>query len=578
MDIKEQMVRAIASERRQRELEAAEDVVALVRQGNVSRAVENLIYFEAPGRFGERLGAILSEIGAAELPGADACTARAVLRFLCELNISLVSYLPSWNLRDSARHGAQALSGQQVEEASVRVRDAVIELARRSPEPMGELLDEWRAYHEARLGAEEANDPAGAAQQLIGVSVGEYLANLQTEIDGSNLKRIAELRQKGQTLTEISNDFAAFLEHALYLGASFATTNPPLVEMAWRSDPARWDPVVDRIVTENPEAGLDLLGRLVTLEVVLANMTLLRPIFLLTEGQMGCVCLQVNPVNHGDQDAMIGDALFLYERFQARLGGGIPNVVFKLPGTQAGLAACRELTKRGIGVTITVNFGMFQHVAFAEAIRDGAAAFSCLVEMNGRLAYPVRDELLSKIDVLAAQGITEGQAREAAAWAGVAVTKRMYSYLRSHGYDLGACKPLVASLRIYEGNGYDGLPSAFPDITEILGASILSVFPNIRRPFDEMAQVDLHPMSVESPVPEHVMRVLAHSEIFRQAYFAGDHLDVEGDERYRPAYALDLADEDAVFKWAPVHATLTQFIGSYETFIERIREHQLMVQ
>ena len=70
---------------------------------------------------------------------------------------------------------------------------------------------------------------------------------------------------------------------------------------------------------------------------------------------------------------------------------------------------------------------------FARAMREGQAIFSCLVEMNGRLAYPVRDELLAKLDDLAAHGIDEANAREAAAWAGIAVIKRVHRLLREKG-------------------------------------------------------------------------------------------------------------------------------------------------
>jgi hypothetical protein len=81
-------------------------------------------------------------------------------------------------------------------------------------------------------------------------------------------------------------------------------------------------------------------------------------------------------------------------------------------------AACRALTSQSIGVNITVNFGMFQHLAFAEAIREGKALVSTITHMSGRLAFPVRDELLGKLDRLAKEGIDERQAHEAAAWSG----------------------------------------------------------------------------------------------------------------------------------------------------------------
>jgi len=169
--------------------------------------------------------------------------------------------------------------------------------------------------------------------------------------------------------------------------------------------------------------------------------------------------------------------------------------------------------------------------------------------------------------------------REAAAWAGVAVVKRLHRLLRERGYDLRRIKPLVASLRIYkEGPGYDRLPSPYPDITENVGTSIITVFPNVRRAFDEESEMSLDPHRIDEPVPERALEVLAHSEIFRQAYFVADRDWVpEEDERFRPEYELVLEDEEAVAAWPPVYNTLTQFGEGYDRFVERLvgRRHLL---
>jgi hypothetical protein len=147
----------------------------------------------------------------------------------------------------------------------------------------------------------------------------------------------------------------------------------------------------------------------------------------------------------------------------------------------------------------------------------------------------------------------------------------LYRLLKEKGYDLTRIKPLVASLRIYEGDDYQGLPNAFPDITEILGASILSVFPNIRRPFDAQPEMELDPQRIEAPMSEEIMAILAHSEIFKQAYYVSDSNWIsDGDTRFQPDYELTLQDEEGTVAWAPVNDTLTQFCDSYDTFVRRI--------
>lgn len=565
---------AIRTERKRRRSASQAEPLPLIAQGKRQTALENLIFFTAPQEFAARLERVLCDI---ETGYQAASTPQQVeqLAFLAELILSLRSILPRWNLQNAQEHAQAALETEWLLSAAERVSAVTRRLAVSSPDAQAKLLSKLLSYTEARLTAEQANDPTREARALAGTSLAEYVENASQEITASKLRSIAEMRFAGQTLTELSNDYAAFLDHALYLGASFATTNPPLVNMALEILPEYWTPTIDRLIHHQPEASPEHLARQITLEVVLEQMRLLRPIFLLTEGRMGCVCLQVDPNLHANSQAMIQEANFFYEEMRRRLKGGVPNVVFKLPGTRAGLEACRALTRRGIGVTITVEFGMFQHIPFLEAILSGQAIFSCLVEMNGRLAFPVRDELLANLERISALGIDEKQARQAAAWAGILVARRLYQLLQHKNIAQERVKILIASLRIYQGEMYADLPSAFPDITETMGARLLSVFPNIRRAFDHSSGIHLYSHQIAEPAPEHVLQVLEHSEIFKQAYYAsGQGHQIIEEDRFRPSSELRLEDEARVFTWPPVHHTLTEFINSYNHLVERLAERK----
>jgi hypothetical protein len=114
---------------------------------------------------------------------------------------------------------------------------------------------------------------------------------------------------------------------------------------------------------------------------------------------------------------------------------------------------------------------------------------------------------------------------------------------------------LIASLRDYD--------DWFPDISELLGVPVITVFPNIRRAFD-VHKRDLDLDGVLRPVPEVVLRVLQQSEVFRQAYcLPGDGLS------WRPDSPLSLEDVSAVASWPPVRATLGGFIASYQDTVAR---------
>lgn len=571
--IRTSLQKAIREERLGRQRLTSVDQLPLLLKGKRQEALENLVFFTAPENFQPSVNRLLKQIETA-YPEAAAEFQAEYLAFLTELVLALRSLLPRWSLANPALQGREALSQADLEEIAAAVQKLALRLAETVPQVEKSYLDQLRNDAAARYKAEQAPDSLDAASKLVGDSLGAYLTCSCQEISQSQLRRIAEMRFSGETTTELSNDYAAFLQHALYLGVSFATTNPPLVNMALDILPGYWSPIVDGIIQDNLSAETGLLAKLVTLEVVQAQMLLLRPVFLLTEGRMGCVCFQVDPGKHSDARGMVADALFFYEKLRSRLGG-VPNVVFKLPGTYAGLEACRVLTSQGIGVTITVDFGMFQHLPFAQAMLEGQSIYSNLVEMNGRLAFPVRDELLGKLDQLAAHQIDEKAAREAAAWAGVFVARRLHQLLRRKNVDRSRIKTLIASLRIYTGEMYRSLPDAFPDITGILGAEILSVFPNVRYAFDHSPEIPLSPDQIEAPLPERILEVLSHSEVFKQAYYVADRdwLPVEN-EAFKPEVVLSLEDEERVFAWSPIYNTLTEFMKSYQALIQRVEERR----
>jgi len=548
-------------------------LVPPIASGHVDEAVSELLFFASPGVFFPLANAIMEELRCT-FPTADPLLQERMLEFLANFSIAMLSFLPRWNLSDRSRHD-RALTNAQALLVARSSKELATELVASAPGVAGILAAKWRREVLARLRSEGVSNPDKMASEVVGRSIGSYVENLSFAVGTSNLRRIAEMRASGRTVTEISNDYAAFLDYTLYLGASFVTCNPPLIDAAWTSNPQYWDGVVDTVISALPGENPDLLARSVTLEIVYSNMRLLRPIFLVSDGEMGYVSLQVNPKRHDDCEAMIRDATAIYQELGGKLEGGVPNVVFKLPATKAGLEAARELTSQGIGVNITVSFGLFQQLPFARVLNEGKAIFSTITHMTGRLAFAVRDELLAKIATLESHGVTERMAREAAAWSGIAVLKKLHRALEQARIDMSRVRPLVASLRVYDGDPFLGLPSPVPDITEALGTRIITVFPNVRHAFDKALLEALDPCRIEVPVPAKALDILTFSEIFKQAYFVEDDLTTRGDDqRFRPSQALSLGDEAGVTGWVPVHHTLQEFCQSYDRFVQRILERK----
>lgn len=574
MSIRQSLREEIIKEKQYREDVSGASILSLVKEGQITEAVADLIFFTSP----DRLSGAVEQVEQALRAGFGAEDQAAQvhrLTFAAELVLALRSALPDWNLRNSARHGERVLDETRLQGMADKLEALVAGLAGQSPEAEAAVLKSWQAETIARLAAEEAPDPEAAARELLGKSLGEALRHLARAMAASNLRRLAAMRAAGQTPTEWGNDYAAFLKYAMYLGAAFVACNPVEINMAWDADVPRWNRVMDGLIAGHQDAGDDTLARLMTCEVVLENMRLLRPVFLLSEGKTGSICLQVNPKNHNDAQAMIADATANYKYLRGRLNGGVPNVVFKLPATPAGLEACRALTGQGIGVTITVNFALFQHLPFAQVIHAGEAITCCLANMSGRFAYPVRDDLLARLDELAEFGIDETRARQAAAWAGIAVTRKLHQLLVRRGYDTSQIRPLIASARIYEGPHHQGLPHPFMDLTEVVGVSLITVFPKIRRPFDALPDPGFDGYRADKPIPAEALETLAHSEVFKQGYYVADREWLpDEDERFRPERLLTIDDEAGVVAWPPAKSTLAEFIRAYDSFVERIRERK----
>jgi hypothetical protein len=66
---------------------------------------------------------------------------------------------------------------------------------------------------------------------------------------------------------------------------------------------------------------------------------------------------------------------------------------------------------------------------------------------------------------------------------------------------------------------------------------------------------------------------LAHSELFKQAYWLGP-LAAAGEAdppELRPAHPLALASRSATSAWTPVANTLNEFCKAYDSFVDRIQ-------
>jgi len=537
---------------------SVEDLVKIKRK---------LFFYTKKEKFSDRLEVLLkgSEFLFEKL---DTDAHYEILSNLTELVVDLNSYLAEWVLVDE-------IGIEGIESAVRKVLNLISTFERTDQQVSSHVhRDLWKETF-LRLKAEGLSDVEEAEKytnQLTGNTLVEFAENLSNNIKENNIRNICRDRKNNKTTTQIGNDYATFLDHVIRLGGSFATTNPVLIKIAWDTDISGWNQKVDEIILgeysvsqieeilHNDESALyssvERINSRITMAVVEESCRKLRDIFLLTDGREGYVSLQINPRNHNNYIKMVEEVNEIYSDLEEKLNG-VPNVVFKLPATSAGAVAAEKITSKGIGVTITVNFSVFQILGFGEILNKGKALVNFIALMNGRLAFPIRDELCSS-------GVSGGT--DAARWAGVEIARKAFNGLYASfeegglGIDPDRVKLLIASLRIYD--------NWIPDITELWGIPMITLFPNVRRAFNTN-YYDFKSNTIGNPTPAEDLSILLKSEIFRQAWWLPGE-----DVLLKPAKPLSLQKEDStnLMNWTPITETMDQFINIYEEMGKRVMQ------
>ncbi len=355
-------------------------------------------------------------------------------------------------------------------------------------------------------------------------------------IAASNLAKLSRMTFAGEANTYWGNDYAAHLKTAMRRGAALVTTNPVLVNVARKEQPEYWGAVRDELRAQHPGFSPVEMAYALTIQVVVQNARLMRPIWELTEGRSGYVSLQLSPECASDAEQMISEAKWVYERLSEELGG-VPNTVFKVPGTKAGIEVAGELTAGGMGVNITVNYSLPQQIAFAGIIeKRSTAPVSFRTQMDGRLDDPVGEEL-------EAAGVSDWT--EVKQWCTTLIRQREYRLLskapQAGGLGCGKTFPLPAA-----GRGAWNILRSIHNEPEV--PIYITIFPDRQKEFDAEPR-ELNPNGMWDEAPEGYRDKLWQSRLFRQAY-EPDGMTVDEFDTFLPTVR-----------------TLKQFCESYQEFL-----------
>jgi transaldolase len=138
------------------------------------------------------------------------------------------------------------------------------------------------------------------------------------------------------------------------------TSNPTIFEKAL----SRGDAYDDQIAASDERDPKRLFLELAMRDVA-AACDLLQPVWERTQGGDGFVSIEVDPHLAHDAGATIEEATHLHEAIER------PNLLVKIPATDAGLTAIEEMTARGRAINVTLIFSLTRHRQVIEAYLRG---------------------------------------------------------------------------------------------------------------------------------------------------------------------------------------------------------------
>ena len=155
---------------------------------------------------------------------------------------------------------------------------------------------------------------------------------------------------------------AGGLQNLIDQGIRGVTVNPAIFEKAIAAG-SDYDAAIGDLAASGASPS-GIYERLL-LEDIMSTADLFRPLYDQTGGQDGFVSIEVSPLLAHDTAGSIAEA----RRFWSLINR--PNVMVKIPATEAGIPAIRQLIGEGININITLIFAIASYAQVMEAYLDG---------------------------------------------------------------------------------------------------------------------------------------------------------------------------------------------------------------
>jgi transaldolase len=210
-------------------------------------------------------------------------------------------------------------------------------------------------------------------------------------------ERLQKLREAGvsiwlDTLSRGLLEAGVFERLVDEYGVTGATSNPTIFAKAITGSD-RYDAQLRALVgagETDPQEVFFAVG----LEDVRRAAEILRPAYEHSSGSDGFVSFECTPDLADDTEATVEQALELWDRLD------LPNVMIKVPATEAGVPAIEELTARGVKVNVTLLFSVARYEQVIEAYLRGLERRAGLEQRLDGLAS-VASFFVSRVDAKA---------------------------------------------------------------------------------------------------------------------------------------------------------------------------------
>lgn len=173
-------------------------------------------------------------------------------------------------------------------------------------------------------------------------------------------------------------------------GVTGVTSNPAIFEKAIANGDA-YEPQLAELFRARPTASISEAYEALAIKDIQDAADTLRPVYDRLGARDGYVSLEVSPYLAESTEGTIAEARRLWDQIDR------PNLMIKVPGTQAGVAAVRRLVEDGLNINITLLFSHESYTAVAMAFVEGLEARRARGEPIDRIAS-VASFFVSRID------------------------------------------------------------------------------------------------------------------------------------------------------------------------------------